>query len=107
MMACRFLTEAMFEGMQIKARFGELFISDLSAVIVLLVPVEPATPPRYGPGRRKDVPIEPRSCKRFLCWRRLSVCSWLPTQSGRPVMKQRSVCRTLTDRATTQSKVGP
>ena len=41
MMACRFLTEATFEGMQRKASFGEQFISDLSAVIVLLVPVEP------------------------------------------------------------------
>lgn len=40
-MACRFLTEATFEGMQGKVSFGERFISDLSAVIVLLVPVEP------------------------------------------------------------------
>ncbi len=40
-MACRFLTEATFEGMQRKASFGEQFISDLSTVIVLLVPVEP------------------------------------------------------------------
>jgi hypothetical protein len=39
--ACRFLTEAAVEGMQRKPSFGEKFISDLSAVIVLLVPVEP------------------------------------------------------------------
>ena len=39
--ACRFLTEAAVEGMQRKPSFGEQFISDLSAVIVLLVPVEP------------------------------------------------------------------
>jgi hypothetical protein len=42
MMACRFLTKTTFEGMQRKASFGEQFISDLSAVIVLLVPVNPA-----------------------------------------------------------------
>jgi hypothetical protein len=39
--ACRFLTEATVEGMQRKPSFGEQFIADLSAVIVLLVPVEP------------------------------------------------------------------
>jgi hypothetical protein len=48
-----------------KANFGEQFICDSSAVTVLLVPVEPATAPGHGPGRRKDVPIEPGSCKRF------------------------------------------
>jgi hypothetical protein len=37
MMACRFLTKATFEGMPRKASFGEQFISDLSAVTVLLV----------------------------------------------------------------------
>jgi hypothetical protein len=46
-MACRFFTEATFEGMQGegmhgKLRFGEQFISDLSAVIVLLMRVKPA-----------------------------------------------------------------
>jgi len=39
--ACRFLTEATVERMQKDPTFGEQFISDLSAVIVLLVPVEP------------------------------------------------------------------
>jgi hypothetical protein len=40
--ACRFLTEATVERMQQKdPTFGEQFVSDLSAVIVLLVPVEP------------------------------------------------------------------
>jgi hypothetical protein len=39
--ACRFLTEATVEGMQRKPSFGEQFVSDLSAVIVLLVPIEP------------------------------------------------------------------
>src|SRR5215475_3789238 len=39
--ACRFLTDAAVEGMQRKSSFGEQFISDLSAVIALLVPVEP------------------------------------------------------------------
>ncbi len=39
--ACRFLTEATVERMQQDPSFGEQFISDLSAVIVLLVPVEP------------------------------------------------------------------
>jgi hypothetical protein len=39
--ACRFLTEATVERMQEDPTFGEQFVSDLSAVIVLLVPVEP------------------------------------------------------------------
>ena len=39
--ACRFLTDAVAEGMAQKPSFGQQFISDLSAVIVLLVPVEP------------------------------------------------------------------
>jgi hypothetical protein len=40
--ACRFLTEATVERMQEDApTFGEQFVSDLSSVIVLLVPVEP------------------------------------------------------------------
>jgi len=39
--ACRFLTEATVERMQKDPTFGEQFISDLSVVIVLLVPVEP------------------------------------------------------------------
>jgi hypothetical protein len=39
--ACRFLTEATVERMQSDPTFGEQFVSDLSAVIVLLVPVEP------------------------------------------------------------------
>jgi hypothetical protein len=39
--ACRFLTEATVERMQQDPTFGEQFVSDLSAVIVLLVPVEP------------------------------------------------------------------
>jgi hypothetical protein len=39
--ACRFLTEATVERMQQDPTFGEQFISDLSAVIVLLVPVAP------------------------------------------------------------------
>lgn len=38
---CRFLTEAAVEGMQEKPSFGEQFVSDLSAVVVLLVPIEP------------------------------------------------------------------
>ena len=40
--ACRFLTEATVERMQEDdPTFGEQFVSDLSAVIVLLVPIEP------------------------------------------------------------------
>ena len=39
--ACRFLTEATVERMQSDPSFGEQFVSDLSAVVVLLVPVEP------------------------------------------------------------------
>src|SRR5215475_10082233 len=39
--ACRFLTEAVVDGMEQKPSFGEQFVSDLSAVLVLLVPVEP------------------------------------------------------------------
>ena len=40
--ACRFLTEATVERMQEgKTTFGEQFVSDLSEVIVLLVPVGP------------------------------------------------------------------
>ena len=39
--ACRFLTETAVEGMQRKPTFGEHFISDMSAVAVLLVPVKP------------------------------------------------------------------
>ena len=39
--ACRFLTEATVERMQSDPTFGEQLVSDLSAVIVLLVPVEP------------------------------------------------------------------
>jgi hypothetical protein len=39
--ACRFLTEAVTEGMERKPSFGSQFVSDLSAVMVLLVPVEP------------------------------------------------------------------
>ena len=39
--ACRFLTEATVERLQQDPTFGEQFVSDLSAVIVLLVPVAP------------------------------------------------------------------
>ncbi len=39
--ACRFLTAAAVEGMQRKPTFGEQFVSDLSAAVVLLVPMEP------------------------------------------------------------------
>jgi hypothetical protein len=39
--SCRFLTEATVERMQQDPTFGEQFVSDLSEVIVLLVPVEP------------------------------------------------------------------
>ena len=39
--ACRFLTDAVAEGMAQKPSFGQQFVSDLSTVIVLLVPVEP------------------------------------------------------------------
>ena len=39
--ACRFLTEATVERMQSDPTFGDQFVSDLSAVIVLLVPIEP------------------------------------------------------------------
>ncbi len=37
--ACRFLNEATVERMQREPTFGEQFVSDLSSVIVLLVPV--------------------------------------------------------------------
>jgi len=40
--ACRFLTEATVERMQQQdPSFGQQFVSDLSEVVVLLVPVEP------------------------------------------------------------------
>lgn len=39
--ACRFLTEATVERMQQDPSFGEQFVSDLSEVVVLLVPVAP------------------------------------------------------------------
>jgi len=39
--SCRFLTEATVKAMQQDPTFGEQFVSDLSEVIVLLVPVEP------------------------------------------------------------------
>jgi hypothetical protein len=39
--ACHFLTEATVERMQKDPTFGEQFVSDLSVVFVLLVPVEP------------------------------------------------------------------
>ena len=39
--ACRFLNEATVDRMQNEPSFGEQFVSDLSAVIVLLVPVGP------------------------------------------------------------------
>jgi hypothetical protein len=39
--SCRFLTEATVERMQQDPTFGEQFVSDLSEVIVLLVPVAP------------------------------------------------------------------
>lgn len=39
--ACRFLTEATVERMQQEPTFGEQFVSDLSSVVVLLVPVGP------------------------------------------------------------------
>jgi hypothetical protein len=39
--ACRFLTEAVAQGMAQKPSFGAQFVSDLSSVMVLLVPVEP------------------------------------------------------------------
>jgi hypothetical protein len=39
--ACRFLTEATLDLMQREPGFGEQFVSDLSAVVVLLIPVEP------------------------------------------------------------------
>ncbi len=41
LVACRLLTEAAVAGMQQKPNFGEQFISNLSAVIVLLVPMDP------------------------------------------------------------------
>ena len=39
--ACRFLTDAVAEGMAQKPSAGQQFVSNLSAVVVLLVPVEP------------------------------------------------------------------
>jgi hypothetical protein len=39
--ACRFLTEATVERMQQDPTFGQQFVSDLSEVVVLLVPIEP------------------------------------------------------------------
>lgn len=39
--ACHFLTEATVERMQKDPTFGEEFVSDLSVVFVLLVPIEP------------------------------------------------------------------
>jgi hypothetical protein len=39
--SCKFLTEATVERMQQDPTFGEQFVSDLSEVIVLLVPVGP------------------------------------------------------------------
>lgn len=39
--ACRFLTEATVERMQQEPTLGEQFVSDLSSVIVLVVPVGP------------------------------------------------------------------
>lgn len=39
--ACRFLTEATVERMQNEPTFGEQFVSDVSSVLVLLVPIAP------------------------------------------------------------------
>ena len=39
--ACRFLTEATVQRMQQEPTFGEQFVSDLSTVVVLLVPIAP------------------------------------------------------------------
>jgi hypothetical protein len=39
--ACRFLNEATVERIENEPSFGEQFVSDLSAVVVLLVPVGP------------------------------------------------------------------
>lgn len=39
--ACRFLNEATVDRMQREPAFGEQFVSDLSSVIVLLIPVGP------------------------------------------------------------------
>lgn len=39
--ACGFLTDAVADGLEQKPSFGKQFVSDLSAVLVLLVPVEP------------------------------------------------------------------
>lgn len=41
LVACQFLTDAVAEGMAQKPSFGQQFVSDLSAVVVLLVPVAP------------------------------------------------------------------
>jgi hypothetical protein len=39
--ACRFLNEATVDRIQNEPSFGEQFVSDLSAVVVLLIPVDP------------------------------------------------------------------
>jgi hypothetical protein len=39
--ACRFLTEATIDRMENEPSFGEQFVSDLSSVVVLLIPVDP------------------------------------------------------------------
>jgi hypothetical protein len=39
--ACRFLNEATVDRIQNEPSFGEQFVSDLSAVIVLLIPFDP------------------------------------------------------------------
>lgn len=39
--ACRFLTEATVDRMENEPSFGEQFVSDLSSVVVLLIPVGP------------------------------------------------------------------
>lgn len=39
--ACRFLTEATVERMQREPSFGEQFVSDLTSVVVLMVPIGP------------------------------------------------------------------
>lgn len=39
--ACRFLTEATVERMQQEPTLGEQFVSDVSSVLVLLVPIAP------------------------------------------------------------------
>jgi hypothetical protein len=39
--ACRFLTEAVVDRMENEPTFGQQFVSDLSTVVILLVPIGP------------------------------------------------------------------